>query len=191
MRFSVIAIAASLVAAAVAQTTAPTVFITAPILSTTWAVNVDNTMTWKDVKAGAPTTDVDVTLFTGDPAKQVQVAKLGTAKYADLKFTFKIPLKTKSDWYSIQIGDVWSAQFKVKGDGELPVGTPPSRNATSTTVTSTITTASTATSTSTISKNSTTSSTATATPTGNSGNYLSAGSLTAAAAAAVAAVLAL
>ncbi|KAF9965090.1 hypothetical protein BGZ70_005437 [Mortierella alpina] len=77
MRFSVAALAATLIGAVMAQQAYPT----APIGSTVWTVGKSATISWK-LNATAKGVPLAITLFKGDPTHQTQVQELSPDSYS-------------------------------------------------------------------------------------------------------------
>ncbi|KAF9935587.1 hypothetical protein BGZ75_006893 [Mortierella antarctica] len=184
MRFSVVALAATLIGAVMAQQAYPT----APIGSTIWTVGKSATISWK-LNATAKGVPLAITLFKGDPTHQTQVQELSPGVADTTSFKLAAVPALDADWYSVRVGDSYSAQFVIEtADGKRPSGAPPS--ATSVPSVPAVATTSAAAITSAAS----TAPTATGSPKAapvSAGSYLSAGPLAVAAAAVVAAALAL
>ncbi|KAG0213682.1 hypothetical protein BGX28_003836 [Mortierella sp. GBA30] len=186
MRFSIVALATTLVGAVMAQQA----YTTAPIGSTVWTVGKPATISWK-LNATAKGVALPITLFKGDPTHQTQVQEL-YAGAADA-VTYKLPAvpQVEADWYSIRIGDSYSAQFVIEtADGRRPSGAPPSASSVAPTVAAPSSTIAPTAAPSTSAVG--TSTTGAAKPTqASAGSYLSAGPLAVTAAAVVAAALSL
>ncbi|KAG0034045.1 hypothetical protein BGZ81_006386 [Podila clonocystis] len=131
MRFSVIAIAATLLSACsvMAQQAYPTV----PISTTKWSAGVEVTIKWR-LNAPATKTPLAVDLLTGTSAASQHVVKaLGTGTAGGTSLKVLLPADLASGWYSIRIGDSYSAFFTIVGKGPVPTApAPPSVNATAT-----------------------------------------------------------
>ncbi|CAO3564956.1 unnamed protein product [Mortierella alpina] len=186
MRFSVAALAATLIGAVMAQQAYPT----APIGSTVWTVGKSATISWK-LNATAKGVPLAITLFKGDPTHQTQVQELSPGVADATSFKLAAVPVVDADWYSVRVGDSYSAQFVIEtAAGVRPSGAPPSATAApSAPVVASPSAAATATS----AASNTTAPTATGSPKApvSAGSYLSAGPLAVAAAAVVAAALAL
>ncbi|KAG0302164.1 hypothetical protein BGZ98_007741 [Dissophora globulifera] len=181
MRFSVAALATSLLSAVLAQQAYPTV----PIESTVWTAGDSVKIQWK---SNAPTVALAVDLFKGDPTHQTLVTNLGSPAAGATSLAVVLPATLAADWYSIRIGDSYSHYFEIKGKGGVaPTGTMPVPPAATTVAAPGNSTTHTATA-PTVTK-----SAAAAAVTGapNSANYLSAAPMAMAAVAIVAAALAL
>ncbi|KAF9345446.1 hypothetical protein BGX26_003123 [Mortierella sp. AD094] len=163
MRFSIAAVAASLLSVVMAQQAYPTV----PVEGTVWVAGQSPSVEWK-LTNPADKTAMTIDLFKGDPTHQTQVQSFGSAPAGATKFKITLPATLAADYYSIRIGDAFSHYFTIKSSaGVAPTGTmpaPPVANAT--------TTASISLPTTTPSKNTTTTTaganTTLPTPTGNS-----------------------
>ncbi|KAG0034934.1 hypothetical protein BGZ82_005545 [Podila clonocystis] len=131
MRFSVIAIAATLLSACsvMAQQAYPTV----PISTTKWNAGAEVTIKWR-LNAPATKTPLAVDLLTGTSAASQHVVKtLGTGTAGGTSLKVLLPADLASGWYSIRIGDSYSAFFTIAGKGPVPTApAPPSVNATAT-----------------------------------------------------------
>ncbi|KAF8928983.1 hypothetical protein EDD21DRAFT_369064 [Dissophora ornata] len=179
MRFSVVALAASFIGAAMAQSC----YITGPVNKTVWKAGQNYTVSWR---TNPPVTakSFNIELYKGDPAHMTHVMQLGQAKPSALHITVKVPANLTADWYAIQIGgDAYSHYFAIDDlKGTTPTGVEPTAVAVTTTASTT-----TAVTTTTVST------TATATPTNvsksNVGNQLSTGPMALTAAAIVAAAV--
>ncbi|KAF9953422.1 hypothetical protein BGZ72_005442 [Mortierella alpina] len=186
MRFSVVALAATLIGAVMAQQAYPT----APIGSTIWTVGKTANVSWK-LNATAKGVPLAITLFKGDPTHQTQVEVLSPGIADATSFRLTVP-PVAADWYSVRVGDSYSAQFVIEAaDGTRPSGAPPS--ASSLPTAPVVATSSTAARPTSVASN-TAAPTATGSPKAapvSAGSYLSAGPLAVAAAAVVAAALAL
>ncbi|KAF9570152.1 hypothetical protein EC968_002131 [Mortierella alpina] len=186
MRFSVVALAATVIGAVMAQQAYPT----APIGSTVWTVGKPATISWR-TNSTAKGIPLAITLFKGDPSHQTQVQELWPGEAGASSFRLAVVPELPADWYSVRVGDSYSAQFVIEtAAGVRPSGAPPS--ATSAPSAPAVASPS-APATSTVAKN-TTVPTATGTPKPapvSAGSYLSAGPMAVAAAAVVAAALAL
>ncbi|KAG0285952.1 hypothetical protein BGZ96_009875 [Linnemannia gamsii] len=119
MRFSVLAVAASFISAAMAQV-ATQAYPTVPIASTVWNAGAAVTVQWK-LGSPAPAAGLIVTLFKGDPAHQTKVIDLGTGAAGATSLKATLPKDLTSDWYSVRIGaDSYSHYFLIKGTGPIP-----------------------------------------------------------------------
>ncbi|KAF9904582.1 hypothetical protein EC991_002571 [Linnemannia zychae] len=124
MRFSVLAVAASLIGAAMAQV-ATQAYPTVPVANTVWTAGTAVTVQWK-LGSPAPTAGLSVTLFKGDPAHQTLVQELGTGAVGATSLKATLPKDLASDWYSIRIGaDSYSHYFLIKGTGPVPTAPAP------------------------------------------------------------------
>ncbi|KAF9130538.1 hypothetical protein BGW39_002948 [Mortierella sp. 14UC] len=124
MRFSVLAVAASLIGAAMAQV-ATQAYPTVPVANTVWTAGTAVTVQWK-LGTPAPTAGLTVTLFKGDPAHQTLVQDLGTGAAGATSLKATLPKDLASDWYSIRIGaDSYSHYFLIKGTGPVPTAPAP------------------------------------------------------------------
>ncbi|KAF9089247.1 hypothetical protein BGX29_006261 [Mortierella sp. GBA35] len=120
MRFSILAIAATVIGAAVAQTSSSQAYPTVPVANTVWTAGSAVTVQWKQ-GTPAPTTGLKITLFKGDPAHQTLVQDLGTSTVGATSLKATLPKDLPSDWYSIRIGsDSYSHYFLIKGTGPVP-----------------------------------------------------------------------
>ncbi|KAF9276757.1 hypothetical protein BGZ68_009769 [Mortierella alpina] len=184
MRFSVLALAATVIGAVMAQQAYPT----APIGSTVWTVGKSATISWK-LNSTAKGIPLAITLFKGDPTHQTQVQELFAGAADTTSYKLAAVPDLPADWYSVRVGDSYSAQFVIEtAAGVRPSGAPPSvTSAAPVVATTTVGATPTA-------GNSTTAPTATGSPKTSpvsAGSYLSAGPMAVAAAAVVAAALAL
>ncbi|KAG0340740.1 hypothetical protein BG000_011212 [Podila horticola] len=131
MRFPVIAIVATLLSACsvMAQQAYPTV----PISTTKWNAGAEVTIKWR-LNAPVTKTPLAVDLLTGTSAASQHVVKsLGTGTAGGTSFKVVLPADLASGWYSIRIGDSYSAFFTIVGKGPVPTApAPPSVNATAT-----------------------------------------------------------
>ncbi|KAF9316592.1 hypothetical protein BG003_001779 [Podila horticola] len=131
MRFSVIAIVVTLLSACsvMAQQAYPTV----PISTTKWNAGAEVTIKWK-LNAPVTKTPLAVDLLTGTSAASQHVVKsLGSGTAGGTSLKVVLPTDLASGWYSIRIGDSYSAFFTIVGKGPVPTApAPPSVNATST-----------------------------------------------------------
>ncbi|KAG0071984.1 hypothetical protein BGZ89_008713 [Linnemannia elongata] len=187
MRFSVLAVAASLISAAVAQV-ATQAYPTVPVANTVWNAGADVTVQWK-LGSPAPTAGLLVTLFKGDPAHQTKVIDLGTGAAGATSLKATLPKDLASDWYSVRIGaDSYSHYFLIKGTGPAPTAPAPTGV---TATTSSVAVPSVTNSNSTVKPTTATTTTATpvATVNKNAAGYLSAAPLAMAAVAVAAAAL--
>ncbi|KAG0100178.1 hypothetical protein BGZ93_003644 [Podila epicladia] len=185
MRFSVIALAGSLMSA---SSVFAQVYPTAPISSTTWKAGAEVTVAWK-WNPTPVTTPLDVTLFTGEISHQTEVAKLGTSVANAVNVKVTLPANLASNWYSLRIGTEWTAPFIIQGSGPPPTGPAPTR-ASSTIAALPTANATTASTSAAATTKATTATTATPTPTGSGASALTA-SMALAAAAIVAVSMAL
>ncbi|KAF8949246.1 hypothetical protein BGZ47_007956 [Haplosporangium gracile] len=118
MRFSVVAIVATLLSVVLADQAYPT----APVATTKWNAGAAVTIKW-DLTSPAATTGLKIDLLTGDnPQSQRVVATLGTGAPGATKFAATLPANLKSGFYSIRIGDSYSSYFQIQGEGPLPTG---------------------------------------------------------------------
>lgn len=190
MRFSVLAIVATLLSVTLAQQAYPTV----PVATTKWNAGAAVTIKW-NLNTPAATAGLKIDLLTGNnPQSQTVVATLGTGAPGATKFAATLPANLKSGYYSIRIGDSYSSYFLIQGEGPVPTG--PLPTAVTTTVATTIpvvtTTPVPTTRTSSVAPLPViaTSTPAGAKPTGSSAGFLKAGVVAPVAAAAVAVVMA-
>ncbi|KAK3848319.1 MAG: hypothetical protein J3R72DRAFT_428792 [Linnemannia gamsii] len=186
MRFSVLAIAASVIGAVMAQA-ATQAYPTVPVANTVWTAGTDVTVQWK-LGTPAPTAGLTVTLFKGDPAHQQLVKELGTGAAGATSLKTTLPKDLASDWYSVRIGtDSYSHYFLIKGTGPVPTAPAPTgvTPTTATVATPTATVPSVTKPTATV----TASSTPTPTNNQNAAGYLTAAPVAMAAVAAAAAAL--
>ncbi|KAF8951504.1 hypothetical protein CPC16_010707 [Podila verticillata] len=121
MKFSVVALAGSLMSAA---SVFAQVYPTAPITTTVWKAGAAVTVTWK-WNPTPVTTPLDVTLFTGEITHQTQVVQLGTSVANAVSLKVTLPADLASSWYSLRIGTDWSAPFIIQGTGPVPTGPAP------------------------------------------------------------------
>ncbi|KAF9923977.1 hypothetical protein FBU30_005963 [Linnemannia zychae] len=183
MRFSILAIAASVIGAVMAQASTQA-YPTVPVASTVWNAGAAVTVQWK-LGTPAPTTGLTVTLFKGDPAHQTQVQELGTGAVGATSLKVTLPKDLASDWYSVRIGsDSYSHYFLIKGTGPAPTAPAPTGAAPTTATTANPTSATSA------SVKPTTAASATTTPTVPTTNKSAAGVLAAAPVAAAAVAVA-
>ncbi|KAF9326026.1 hypothetical protein BG006_010513 [Podila minutissima] len=185
MRFSVIALAGSLMSAA---SVFAQVYPTAPISSTVWKAGNEVTVAWK-WNPTPVTTPLDITLFTGEISHQTEVAKLGASVANAVNFKVTLPATLASSWYSLRIGTEWTAPFIIQGSGPVPTGPAPTRASSATAAVPT-TKAATNSTTAAATTKATTATTAAPTPTGSGASALTA-SMALAAAAIVAVSMAL
>ncbi|KAF8931291.1 hypothetical protein BGZ52_012925 [Haplosporangium bisporale] len=131
MRFSVIVIAATLLSACTVM--AQQAYPTAPISTTKWNAGTEVTIKWK-LNAPATKTPLTVDLLTGTSAASQHIVKtLGTGAAGGTSIKVLLPADLASGWYSIRIGDSYSAFFTIVGKGPVPTApAPPSVNATAT-----------------------------------------------------------
>ncbi|KAG0089451.1 hypothetical protein BGZ92_004782 [Podila epicladia] len=131
MRFSVIFIAATLLSAC--SVMAQQAYPTAPISTTKWNAGAEVTIKWK-LNAPATKAPLAVDLLTGTSAASQHVVKtLGTGTAGGTSLKVLLPADLASGWYSIRIGDSYSAFFTIVGKGPVPTApAPPSVNATTT-----------------------------------------------------------
>lgn len=131
MRFSVIAIAATLLSAC--SVMAQQAYPTAPVSTTKWNAGAEVTIKWK-LNSPATKTPLTVDLLTGTSAASQHVVKtLGTGTAGGTSLKVSLPTNLASGWYSIRIGDSYSAFFTIVGKGPVPTfPAPPSVNATTT-----------------------------------------------------------
>ncbi|KAG0064150.1 hypothetical protein BGZ89_009326 [Linnemannia elongata] len=188
MRFSVLAIVATLLSVALAQQAYPT----APVATTKWNAGAAVTIKW-NLSPPAATAGLKIDLLTGDnPQSQRVVATLGTGAPGATKFAATLPANLKSGYYSVRIGDSYSSYFLIQGEGPVPTG--PLPTAATTTLISSIPVTSSAT----VAPTSTvaplpvipTTTPAGAKPTGSGAGFLKAGVVAPVAAAAVAVIMA-
>ncbi|KAK5820599.1 hypothetical protein F5H01DRAFT_338880 [Linnemannia elongata] len=188
MRFSVLAIVATLLSVALAQQAYPT----APVATTKWSAGAAVTIKW-NLNPPAATAGLKIDLLTGDnPQSQRVVATLGTGAPGATKFAATLPANLKSGYYSVRIGDSYSSYFLIQGEGPVPTG--PLPTAATTTLISSIPVTSSAT----VAPTSTvaplpvipTTTPAGAKPTGSGAGFLKAGVVAPVAAAAVAVIMA-
>lgn len=188
MRFSVLAIVATLLSVALAQQAYPT----APVATTKWNAGAAVTIKW-NLNPPAATAGLKIDLLTGDnPQSQRVVATLGTGAPGATKFAATLPANLKSGYYSVRIGDSYSSYFLIQGEGPVPTG--PLPTAATTTLLSSIPVTSSAT----VAPTSTvaplpvipTTTPAGAKPTGSGAGFLKAGVVAPVAAAAVAVIMA-
>ncbi|KAG0322115.1 hypothetical protein BGZ97_008682 [Linnemannia gamsii] len=191
MRFSIVAIVATLLSVALADQAYPT----APVASTKWKAGAAVTIKWT-LPPPAATTGLKIDLLTGDnPQTQRVVATLGTGAPGATKYAATLPANLKSGYYSIRIGDSYSSYFLIQGEGAVPTGplptagtnsvsTAPSRTGTSSFVAPTSSIAP-------LPVITTTPPGPKATGTGNGAGFLKAGVVAPVAAAAIAAVMAI
>ncbi|KAG0081569.1 hypothetical protein BGZ90_007236 [Linnemannia elongata] len=188
MRFSVLAIVATLISVALAQQAYPTV----PVATTKWNAGAAVTIKW-NLNPPAATAGLKIDLLTGDnPQSQRVVATLGTGAPGATKFAATLPANLKSGYYSVRIGDSYSSYFLIQGEGPVPTG--PLPTAATTTLISSIPVTSSAT----VAPTSTvaplpvipTTTPAGAKPTGSGAGFLKAGVVAPVAAAAVAVIMA-
>ncbi|KAF8934913.1 hypothetical protein EDD21DRAFT_360564 [Dissophora ornata] len=181
MRFSIVALAASLIAAVMAQEAYPTM----PIESTVWTAGTAVTVTWK---ANA-TTALSVDLFKGDPTHQTLVQNLGTGTAGGTSLKVTLPATLTADYYSVRIGDAYSHYFVIKSaTGATPTGVMPTVAATTVAATTTAATTTAATTAATTATSTKAAATTAAAVSGAS--YLSAAPMAMAVAAVVAAAMA-
>ncbi|KAG0345360.1 hypothetical protein BG004_003775 [Podila humilis] len=121
MRFSVVALAGSLMSAASVMAQ---VYPTAPIASTSWKSGQNVTVSWK-WNPNPVATPLEITLFTGEISHQTEVKKLGTTAANAVSFKTQIPANLASSWYSMRIGTEWTAPFIIQGTGPVPTGPAP------------------------------------------------------------------
>ncbi|KAF9382681.1 hypothetical protein CPB97_007016 [Podila verticillata] len=128
MRFSVIATLFS-ACTVMAQQAYPT----APTSTTKWNAGTEVTVKWK-LNAPATKTPLTVDLLTGTSAASQHIVKtLGTGAAGRTSLKVLLPADLTSGWYSIRIGDSYSAFFTIVGKGPVPTASaPPSVNATTT-----------------------------------------------------------
>ncbi|KAF9367926.1 hypothetical protein CPB97_005150, partial [Podila verticillata] len=99
MKFSVVALAGSLMSAA---SVFAQVYPTAPITTTVWKAGAAVTVAWK-WNPTPVTTPLDVTLFTGEISHQTQVVLLGTSVANSVSLKVTLPADLASSWYSLRI----------------------------------------------------------------------------------------
>ncbi|KAF9425442.1 hypothetical protein BGZ76_003240, partial [Entomortierella beljakovae] len=92
MRFSIIAIATTLVGAVMAQKAYPTV----PVATTVWTAGQAPTVQWKLTTAGDKAA-YTVDLFKGDPAHQTQVQSFGPAPAGATSLKITLPATLEAD----------------------------------------------------------------------------------------------
>ncbi|KAG0272215.1 hypothetical protein BGZ95_012042 [Linnemannia exigua] len=118
MRFSIIAVVASILSVALAQQAYPTV----PVASTVWNAGATYTIKWK-LTPPAATAGLKVELLTGDnPQSQRVVADFGTGTPGGTSLSVTLSASLKSGYYSIRIGDSYSSYFLIRGVGPTPTG---------------------------------------------------------------------
>ncbi|KAK3835520.1 MAG: hypothetical protein J3R72DRAFT_451439 [Linnemannia gamsii] len=118
MRFSIIAVVASILSVALAQQAYPTV----PIASTVWNAGSTVNIRWK-LNPPAATAGLKVELLTGDnPQSQRVVAVLGTGAPGATSLSAALSATLKSGYYTIRIGDSYSSYFVIRGEGAVPTG---------------------------------------------------------------------
>ncbi|KAF8964849.1 hypothetical protein BGZ46_000714 [Entomortierella lignicola] len=121
MRFTIVAVVASLISAVMAQDAYPT----APIATTQWVAGTSPTVQWK-LTNPANKTALSIDLFKGDPTHQQQVQSFGNAPAGATSFKITLPATLPADFYSIRIGDAYSHYFVIKSaTGATPTGVMP------------------------------------------------------------------
>ncbi|KAG0292754.1 hypothetical protein BGZ96_003734 [Linnemannia gamsii] len=130
MRFSIVAVVATLLSVALANQAYPT----APVASTKWKAGTPVTIKWT-LPSPAATTGLKIELLTGEnPQSQRVVATLGTGAPGATKFAATLPVDLKSGYYTVRIGDSYSSYFLIQGEGAVPTGPLPTAVTTSTPV---------------------------------------------------------
>ncbi|KAH7032089.1 hypothetical protein BKA57DRAFT_220317 [Linnemannia elongata] len=188
MRFSVLAIVATLLSVALAQQAYPT----APVATTKWNAGAAVTIKW-NLNPPAATAGLKIDLLTGDnPQSQRVVATLGTGAPGATKFAATLPANLKSGYYSVRIGDSYSSYFLIQGEGPVPTGPLPTAATTTLISSIPVTSSATVAPTSTVAPLPviTTTTPAGAKPTGSGAGFLKAGVIAPVAAAAVAVIMA-
>ncbi|KAF9296381.1 hypothetical protein BGZ88_012769 [Linnemannia elongata] len=188
MRFSVLAIVATLLSVALAQQAYPT----APVATTKWNAGAAVTIKW-NLNPPAATAGLKIDLLTGDnPQSQRVVATLGTGAPGATKFAATLPANLKSGYYSVRIGDSYSSYFLIQGEGPVPTGPLPTAATTTLISSIPVTSSATVAPTSTVAPLPVISTTtpAGAKPTGSGAGFLKAGVVAPVAAAAVAVIMA-
>ncbi|KAF9139055.1 hypothetical protein BGX30_008417 [Mortierella sp. GBA39] len=188
MRFSIVAIVATLLSVALAQQAYPT----APTASTKWKSGAAVNIKWK-LNAPVATAGLKIDLLTGDnPQTQKVVATLGTGAPGATSFAATLPANLKSAYYSVRIGDSYSSYFLIQGEGPVPTGPLPTAATTTATTAAPVTTTSTPvqSSSSVVPLPVITTTPVGAKPTGSGAGFLKAGVVAPVAAAAVAVVVA-
>ncbi|OAQ26292.1 hypothetical protein K457DRAFT_140469 [Linnemannia elongata AG-77] len=188
MRFSVLAIVATLLSVALAQQAYPT----APVATTKWNAGAAVTIKW-NLNPPAATAGLKIDLLTGDnPQSQRVVATLGTGAPGATKFAATLPANLKSGYYSVRIGDSYSSYFLIQGEGPVPTGPLPTAATTTLISSIPVTSSATVAPTSTVAPLPviTTTTPAGAKPTGSGAGFLKAGVVAPVAAAAVAVIMA-
>ncbi|KAF9169904.1 hypothetical protein BGX20_009689, partial [Mortierella sp. AD010] len=138
MRFSLVAVAASILSVVMAQQAYPTV----PVATTVWTAGKNVTVEWKLTNA-ADKTALGIDLFKGDPAHQTLVKSYGNAPSGATKYKIELASSLGADFYSIRIGDSYSHYFTIKSSsGASPTGAMPTVGSTNATTTAAATTAS-------------------------------------------------
>ena len=188
MRFSVIAIVATLLSVAFAQQAYPT----APVAATKWNAGAAVNIKWR-LNTPPATVGLKIDLLTGDnPQSQRVVTTLGTGAPGATSFAATLPANLKSGYYTIRIGDSYSSYFLIQGEGPVPTG--PLPTAATTTLASTIPVVTTTTTVRPISSVAplpvVSTTPAGAKPTGSGAGFLKAGVVAPVAAAAIAVVMA-
>ncbi|KAF9999408.1 hypothetical protein BGZ79_007002 [Entomortierella chlamydospora] len=141
MRFSLVAVAASILSVVMAQEAYPTV----PVATTVWTAGKNVTVEWKLTNASDKTA-MSIDLFKGDPTHQTLVKSYGSAPSGATKFKIALASSLGADYYSIRIGDSYSHYFTIKSSsGASPTGAMPTVGSTNATTTVAATTASSAT----------------------------------------------
>ncbi|KAG0262234.1 hypothetical protein BG011_000208 [Mortierella polycephala] len=121
MRFSIFALAATLITTVLAQQVYPT----SPVASTVWSTGQTVTLKWK-INSPTSVGKLSIELLTGDnPQQQHVVADLGTAPSGATSYKATIPSDLPGAWYTIRIGDSYTAFFVIKAGGVGPTGPPP------------------------------------------------------------------
>ncbi|KAF9928809.1 hypothetical protein FBU30_002080 [Linnemannia zychae] len=121
MRFSIVAIVATILSVALADQAYPT----APVASTVWNAGATVNIKWKLLPPAA-TAGLKIELLAGDnPQTQKVVAALGVGAPGATSFSAALPADLKSGFYTVRIGDSYSSYFTIKGDGPVPTGPMP------------------------------------------------------------------
>ncbi|KAG0370576.1 hypothetical protein BC939DRAFT_443688 [Gamsiella multidivaricata] len=127
MRFSIVAIAAAVIGAVMADQAYPTV----PTGDTKWNAGKNYTVTWNLITTEKVALTVD--LFKGNASSQTLVNKFGSAKAGATSFQISLPKTLPADWYSIRVGDSWSHYFMIRSTtGATPTGAMPTPVSTAT-----------------------------------------------------------
>ncbi|KAG0352462.1 hypothetical protein BC939DRAFT_172672 [Gamsiella multidivaricata] len=131
MRFSIFAIAATLVSAVLAQE----VFPTSPIANTVWYKNTNATIRWKVL---SPTTDkqkLKIDLLSGPTPQTMQVVDtFGTFEAGAKSAVVAVSKSLATGWYTLRIGEnSYTHTFLIKTDSKETY-TVPEPQATTTTI---------------------------------------------------------